>query len=67
MPSALLDLPPIVRVKLLADLLGVTQETIRKWAATGVLPPARRLGCRILYWHAEEVRAFIREGASRGK
>lgn len=42
-----------IRVAPVAQRLGVSDETIRRWAAAGRLPPLHRIGPRCLGWPVE--------------
>jgi predicted DNA-binding transcriptional regulator AlpA len=52
--------PELFTVADLARMFRVTLETVRHWHRTGRLPPAQRMGRRLL-WPKKEVEAFARE------
>ncbi len=52
-------------VKAVADRLGVSGETVRRWAATGILPAPIRLGRRILF-RVSDLQAFETRTATSG-
>ncbi len=43
----------------LARRLAVTVTTIRRWAASGVLPPGVRLGRRVLRWDETVINQWL--------
>ena len=49
----------------LAKFLGVSQQTVKRWASSGVIPKARRVGPRLMKWNREEIEAWIKEGCPK--
>lgn len=47
----------------IAELCGVRVNSVRRWAARGLLPRGRQISSRCTRWTAEDVQAFLR---SRG-
>ena len=54
------EVPELFTVADLARMFRVTMETVRHWHRIGRLPPAQKLGRRLL-WPKEEVEAFAGE------
>lgn len=53
------DAPPLLRTAQLASYLSVSDNTIRNWAAVGLLPVPLRLSRRLLMWNTEEIRLAL--------
>ncbi|HEY7158836.1 MAG TPA: helix-turn-helix domain-containing protein [Gemmataceae bacterium] len=49
----------------IARRMSVTAHTVRRWAETGVLPPAVRIGERILRWRRDEVETLLADLEAR--
>ena len=60
------DLPDLVSVRDIADMLRRTPKNVRDMAACGRMPKPRREGA-YLYWDADEIRAWIDAGFSVAK
>jgi predicted site-specific integrase-resolvase len=45
----------------LAQLLGVHVNTVTFWARTGVIPPGRRFGRKILRWTTGDIAPLLAE------
>jgi excisionase family DNA binding protein len=56
-------LTPLLTDRDVAAALAVQPETVRRWAACGVLPSVR-LGNRLLRFRAEEVERWIEDHAT---
>ena len=51
--------PRIIRPKALRRALGVTEMTLYRWEAKGLLPSRRRLGPNCVGWTEDEIRSWI--------
>ncbi len=49
----------------IANNLGVSQNTVKRWARTGAMPKGRRLGPRLLKWNRQEIETWLDEGCPR--
>lgn len=49
------DLPPILRMRDVTELVGVSRMTIYRWCRSGDFPPPHRLGARCIGWYREEI------------
>ena len=49
----------------IANHLGVSQNTVKRWARTGAMPKGRRLGPRLLKWNRQEIETWLDEGCPR--
>tara|TARA_B100001123_G_scaffold142392_1_gene165414 strand:+ start:266 stop:493 length:228 start_codon:yes stop_codon:yes gene_type:complete len=58
-PNALIDSAE------LAKFLGVSQQTVKRWACNGVMPKGRRVGPRLMKWNRAEIEAWIDGGCER--
>ena len=48
------------RIKDVAERCGVSSQTVRRWAARGVLPPPVRIGGKNLFWREADIVQWIR-------
>jgi len=48
-------------IKTVANRLGVTTKTIRRWIKTGHFPMGTKLSNRVVRWHPSTVATFIKE------
>lgn len=60
------SLQPLLTDRDVAAVLAVRPDTVRRWAACGVLPSVR-LGGRLLRFRAEDVQQWIQSQASPGQ
>lgn len=49
----------LLRASDVADMLGVTSQTVRRLSNRGHLPPGRRIGPKTVRWPAREISRFI--------
>ena len=49
----------------LANHLGVSQKTVKRWSRNGVMPKGRRVGPRLLKWNRNEIETWLEEGCPR--
>jgi excisionase family DNA binding protein len=61
MPARLQD-PLIVDADGLAELLGISRRTLRRWLRDDRLPAGKTMGSRTAYWSVEEIRAWAAAG-----
>jgi hypothetical protein len=45
----------------LAKILGVSRNTLLWWARSGIIPPGRRFGARVLRWTPGDIAPFLAE------
>jgi len=59
-----MDLPDTALIDgvAVAKHLGVSHNTVKRWAQAGVMPKGRRLGPRLLKWSRKEIETWIKEG-----
>jgi predicted DNA-binding transcriptional regulator AlpA len=48
------------RIKDVAARCGVSAQTVRRWAARGILPPPVRIGGKDLFWRESDIVQWIR-------
>jgi predicted DNA-binding transcriptional regulator AlpA len=48
------------RIKDVAERCGVSAQTVRRWAARGILPPPVRIGGKDLFWRESDIVQWIR-------
>jgi excisionase family DNA binding protein len=49
----------LLTIDQLATKLGVSKSCIRKWLATGFLPPPMKLGKRLIRWELDTIAAWL--------
>jgi predicted DNA-binding transcriptional regulator AlpA len=54
-------LPPVLRPRDLAALFGCAKQTVYGMVRRQQLPPAKRIGRRLLVWTNEDIAAFLRD------
>lgn len=45
----------LMRIKDVAARCGVSSQTVRRWAARGILPPPVRIGGKDLFWRESDI------------
>lgn len=50
----------LMRIKDVAERCGVSAQTVRRWAARGILPPPVRIGGKDLFWRESDIVQWIR-------
>lgn len=53
------DLPRLLSVKDICDLLKTTAPTIWRWRKAGIFPAPLRVGPRRVFWRLEDVQTFL--------
>lgn len=58
--------PKYLRVREVADHLGIGESTLWRWVKRGIFPGGLKLGPRVRVWSLAEVEAFVsaHEGAN---
>ena len=56
----------IIRVSELVGLFSISRSTVYAWIKAGLLPPAMKLGPRIVGWPLSTIKAFLAARASEG-
>jgi excisionase family DNA binding protein len=51
-------MPKLLRLKQVAELLGVSRETLKGWVRAGKFAPARRLGAAWV-WEETELQTYL--------
>ena len=49
----------VIRLREVAERLGVCEKTLRRWWTTGSMPPPTRLGRRLLVWRVGEIERWL--------
>jgi predicted DNA-binding transcriptional regulator AlpA len=49
----------LLRIKDVAAMCSVSTQTVRRWAARGILPPPVRIGGKSLFWHKADIVQWI--------
>ena len=49
----------LLTIDQLATKLGVSKSCIRKWLATGFLPPPLKLGKRLIRWELDTISVWL--------
>lgn len=57
---ATVEADSLLRIKEVAELCGVSAQTVRRWAARGILPPPVRIGGKDLFWRKADIVQWIR-------
>lgn len=55
--------PALVKASYVAELLGITQRSVRRLSRQGVLPTPLRIGRRMLRWRKVEVDEYAERAA----
>lgn len=50
----------LLRIKDVAAMCRVSTQTVRRWAARGILPPPVRIGGKDLFWREADIARWIR-------
>jgi excisionase family DNA binding protein len=61
LPS-LVELPALLDVKQVAQLLGVSASTVPNWVDEGAMPAPVRIGRRLTRWNAAKLQRWIDAG-----
>ena len=61
-PSGETPPPLLLNVRATARALGISRQTVGIWNRTGRLPVPVRMGRRSLFWRADELVAWVRQG-----
>ena len=50
----------LLRIKDVAAMCSVRTQTVRRWAARGILPPPVRIGGKDLFWRESDIAQWMR-------
>ena len=59
-PQARRIRPAVYRTGDVAQLLGVSPETVLRWRRAGIFPQPIQLGARVLAWPREDIEAWLK-------